>query len=176
MRALEGFQTRLMNKTVNADNSKADISKADHSKNKTSIKNQITNSDEPVLVDKRIKKMSKSAASEKLKMSPEDIRNKIEARKNENQANKMESVKTLKPSLGEGFLNEDAPKKIIPKDVEAVEGKKTTISVETIEKEPDVGKNHPKDPMTSEKLKSVLDMGAFQFSAKEREVLSQILK
>lgn len=36
-------------------------------------------------------------------------------------------------------------------------------------------KNDPTDAMTSEKLKKVLDMGAFKFSDKERAVLGKIL-
>lgn len=39
----------------------------------------------------------------------------------------------------------------------------------------DVGLNDPKDPMTTEKLKSVLTSGGINFSAKEREVLEGIL-
>lgn len=40
----------------------------------------------------------------------------------------------------------------------------------------DVKKNDPNDPGTKEKLKGVLTAGAFNFSAKERDVLSKILK
>jgi len=39
----------------------------------------------------------------------------------------------------------------------------------------DVGVNNPNDPMTSEKLKSVLQSGAVNFSGKEKEVLAKIL-
>lgn len=55
----------------------------------------------------------------------------------------------------------------------------TTTKVEvTPEGEPfgDVKKNDPKDPGTKEKLKDALTAGAFNFSAKEREVLGKILK
>lgn len=39
----------------------------------------------------------------------------------------------------------------------------------------DVKKNDPRDPMTSEKLKSMLDSGAVNFNGKEKEILKQIL-
>lgn len=39
----------------------------------------------------------------------------------------------------------------------------------------DVGVNNPDDPMTSEKLKSVLQSGAVNFSGKEKEILGKIL-
>lgn len=39
----------------------------------------------------------------------------------------------------------------------------------------DVGLNDPNDPMTSEKLKSVLQAGGVNFSGKEKEILSKIL-
>lgn len=40
----------------------------------------------------------------------------------------------------------------------------------------DVGKNRPDDPETKNKLKTLLGNGGFNFSAKEREALGQILK
>ncbi len=39
----------------------------------------------------------------------------------------------------------------------------------------DVGLNDPTDPMTTEKLKTVLSTGGINFSEKEREVLGKIL-
>jgi hypothetical protein len=39
----------------------------------------------------------------------------------------------------------------------------------------DVGTNSPADPNTTEKLKTVLSKGAFNFSSKERETLDRIL-
>lgn len=39
----------------------------------------------------------------------------------------------------------------------------------------DVGLNDPNDPMTSEKLKSVLSAGGVNFSGKEKDILSKIL-
>ncbi len=39
----------------------------------------------------------------------------------------------------------------------------------------DVKKNDPRDPMTSEKLKSMLHSGAVNFNGKEKEILSKIL-
>lgn len=40
----------------------------------------------------------------------------------------------------------------------------------------DIKNNDPKSPETQEKLKSLLKTGGFNFSDKERQVLSQILK
>jgi hypothetical protein len=42
--------------------------------------------------------------------------------------------------------------------------------------ESDVGKNDPNDEMTRSKLQTLVTSGGFNFSEKEREVLSQILK
>lgn len=39
----------------------------------------------------------------------------------------------------------------------------------------DIAKNDPRDPMTTEKLKSMLHSGAVNFSGKEQEVLAKIL-
>lgn len=39
----------------------------------------------------------------------------------------------------------------------------------------DVQKNDPRDPMTSEKLKTMLSSGAISFNSKEQEVLKKIL-
>ena len=39
----------------------------------------------------------------------------------------------------------------------------------------DIAKNDPRDPMTTEKLKSMLHSGAVNFSGKEQRILSQIL-
>lgn len=40
----------------------------------------------------------------------------------------------------------------------------------------DVGLNHPQDPNTKEKLKSILRVGAFNFSEKEKAALGKILQ
>ncbi len=112
-----------------------------------------------------------------------------------NTAKNMTKAKN-QPLLGAGFMDEgvvnsqkqklieiEAQKKANElanpnaKKIEAVSGEdeKVTINVGKLEKPSDVGVNDPKDPVTSSKLKSVLDMGAFNFNPKERDVLSRIL-
>lgn len=59
-----------------------------------------------------------------------------------------------------------------------IEGKK--FGMDFMDDEPDAGvgdvkKNDPSDPMTTEKLKSMLNSGAVNFSGKEKKILSQIL-
>ena len=57
-----------------------------------------------------------------------------------------------------------------------VKGQKLGVGFMKDEETPsDVGKNRPDDPMTSEKLKSVLQSGAVNFSGKEKEILGKIL-
>lgn len=128
--------------------------------------------------------------------SDREIRDKLSAHLNKsNSATTMNKIKK-EELLGSGFLDEEVVNKKLEiqkaKEAEAVkkaeslaaspnsnsektEIQKTTISVEKIEKPSDVGVNNPRDPMTASKLKSALDMGAFHFNPKEREVLSKIL-
>jgi len=128
----------------------------------------------------------------KKEFSDREIREKLSAHLNKsNSATTMNKIKK-EELLGSGFLNEDVvnqkietqkvkSNEVIAKASElsgnanSAEGTKTTISVEKIEKPSDVGTNNPQDPLTANKLKSVLDMGAFNFNPKERDVLSKIL-
>ncbi len=89
---------------------------------------------------------------------------------------------TKKPELlGNGFMNEEVVAAKVnevkaQKATEVQPQDKTTIGVSAIDKPSDVGLNDPKDPLTTSKLKSVLDMGAFNFNPKERDILSKILE
>lgn len=125
--------------------------------------------------------------------SDREIREKLSAHLDKsNSATTMNKIKK-EEMLGSGFLDEDVVAKkialqkskeqealnkadLLVKPIEEATESKTTISVEKIQKPSDVGLNNPKDPMTSSKLKSALDMGAFSFNPKEREVLSKILE
>ena len=134
--------------------------------------------------------------------SDREIRQKIQEKvEQSNSAKNQSMLKSVKQNdlLGSSFLNEEAlaaKKQEQAQEKEKVQAQekvsgstdnnkkviesenqlqKTTISVEKIEKPSDVGLNDPKDPLTASKLKSVLDMGAFNFSSKEREVLEKIL-
>jgi len=69
-------------------------------------------------------------------------------------------------------LDEHKQGKFTPK---AVKGQKTGYGFMNEKAGSDVGVNNPNDPMTSEKLKSVLQSGAVSFSGKEKEILSKIL-
>lgn len=129
-------------------------------------------------------------------LSDREIRNKLDSHLNKsNSATTMNKLKK-EEMLGAGFLNEEVVTKqkelqrskeeamlVKAESLSGVKGdnakpeiQKTTISVEKIERPSDVGVNNPSDPVTANKLKSVLDMGAFNFNPKEREVLSRILE
>lgn len=71
-------------------------------------------------------------------------------------------------------INKSESKKFKP---QKVAGKKFGMDFmeETDAPVGDVQKNDPSDPMTTEKLKSMLNSGAVNFSGKEKKILSQIL-
>lgn len=83
--------------------------------------------------------------SGKASLDREEILKKLE----NNKAGKFKPKQAKGKQLGVGFMQDEGPS--------------------------DVGVNNPNDPMTSEKLKSVLQSGAVNFSGKEKEVLAKIL-
>lgn len=97
--------------------------------------------------------MQKRDLSEKPSVSNSEIREKLE--KNKAGKFKRRSVKGKK--MGDGFMADQATSE--------TEGKTPS----------DVGLNDPNDPMTSEKLKSVLNAGVVNFSGREKEILAKIL-
>lgn len=139
-------------------------------------------------------------------VSPQEIRQKLEdvkmgraQKKNMvNEANKQTSefmkegpIQIPKTSIiPEKVLN--PPVTEVKKEPVAVaEVKKEPVAEAEVKKEPapehvvpnddhllvsDVSKNDPNSPETTEKLKSILSTGAFQFNEKEREALSKILE
>ena len=93
--------------------------------------------------------------SAKKEMSDSDIREKLAANAEISSAAKMKSAQAQQSTqkLGEGFMKSDDH--LLKSDVQL---------------------NSPADPVTSEKLKTVLSNGGFNFNPKEREVLSKILE
>lgn len=180
MRVFKEPETRNTNHDVREG--RGDAKKAKRRKNAEarSLKASTSIEDNPQIV-----KLEKP----KKEFSDREVREKLSAHLNKsNSATTMNQIKK-EELLGSGFLDEEVVNKKMEiqkaKEAEALkkaeglagngEIEKTTISVEKIEKPSDVGVNNPRDPLTANKLKSVLDMGAFNFNPKEREVLSKIL-
>ena len=92
-------------------------------------------------------------SSFKKPMSDSAIREKVAANAEISSAAKAKASADKGAKLGEGFMNAD--NHLLKTDVQL---------------------NNPGDPVTAEKLKSVLTTGAFNFNPKEREVLSKILE
>lgn len=90
-------------------------------------------------------------------------------------AQKQKQIEIEAQKKAEELSNPNAQKNEASAKEVSKENEKLTVSVGKLEKPSDVGVNDPNDPVTSSKLKSVLDMGAFNFNPKEREVLSRIL-
>jgi DNA-directed RNA polymerase specialized sigma subunit len=88
----------------------------------------------------------------KKEISESEIREKLAANTEISSAAKQKSIQSTQ-KLGEGFMKSDDH--LLKTDVQI---------------------NDPQDPVTAEKLKSVLANGAFSFNSKERDVLSRILK
>ncbi len=182
MRVLKESKAESLGKASNANESKI-AQKRKKKSELRALKATTSIEDNPQII-KREKPVKE--------FSDREIREKLSVHLNKsNSANTMSKIKK-EELLGAGFLNEEEVSKKIEtqkqKEIEAqkkaldlasptanISESKTTISVERIEKPSDVGLNDPKDSLTSSKLKSVLDMGAFNFNPKEREVLSKIL-
>jgi hypothetical protein len=95
------------------------------------------------------------AAPTKAPISDAEIREKVAANTEISSAAKARAKEARdSQKLGEGFMK--APEDHVLKS--------------------DVQLNNPEDPVTTEKLKSVLSNGGFNFNPKEREVLSKILE
>ncbi|MCK6595207.1 MAG: hypothetical protein L6Q33_08420 [Bacteriovoracaceae bacterium] len=127
------------------------------------------------------------------KYSDGEIRRKITDHVEKSNTAKSVTKAKTQPLLGSGFMDENVVQSQKQKMIEAEAQKKAaeltnpnseaknasdekvTINVGKLDKPSDVGTNDPKDPVTSSKLKSVLDMGAFNFNPKERDVLARIL-
>lgn len=96
-------------------------------------------------------KVKAKAGPYKKPLSDGEIREKLAANTEISAAAKAKSTKG--PKLGEGFMNGEDH--LLKSDVQL---------------------NSPEDPVTAEKLKTILANGAFKFNPKERDVLSKILE
>lgn len=88
----------------------------------------------------------------KKELSSNEIREKVAANAQISEAAKLKAAQASQ-KLGEGFMKSEDH--LLKSDVQL---------------------NDPEDPATSEKLKTALSNGSFNFNAKEREVLSKILE
>lgn len=88
----------------------------------------------------------------------------------EDKANFTSKGKQLRAGLVEGHYNGDQRPLLRPQEVR--EGQKDKKDSRPTS---DIGPNHPDNPVTQEKLKSILRSGAFSFNEKERNVLAEIL-
>jgi len=125
----------------------------------------------------------KAAKPEKPNISADEIRQKLASNvEMSNTAKKIQKEKNAQ-KLGEGFLNGELPAKKIEAPAMAKEVEKPESKVEESADpnfkdhivKSDVGINDPKDSTTTEKLKTVISKGAFNFNSREREILDKIL-
>jgi hypothetical protein len=144
--------------------------------NNTGPINQETNVGEAKSIARKAKLKK---GPQKIEKSETEIREKLAVHREESNINKLNSLQNSK-KMGEGFLNSE----IKPPVIELNKDEKIINKEEQNKEDPntkdyliksDVGVNSPKDPLTKEKLKSILDKGAFNFSSKERDVLSRIV-
>ena len=117
---------------------------------------------------------------DKTPMSANEIREKLAANAELSNSAKSKVAQNSK-QLGAGFMNDKAiPATTI---VAPQLSESTSPEVEKTDDpntpdhliKSDVGKNDPADSATTEKLKTVLTKGAFNFNSKERETLERIL-
>lgn len=123
------------------------------------------------------KESHKKPTPEKKAISDNEIREKLAAHVETSNTAKSKELMQNSQKFGTGFMNPDAkPVPVIAKEIEKEE-------VEADEEKSgdahllktDVNLNDPKDPATSEKLKSIISKGAFNFNPREREALDKIL-
>lgn len=120
-----------------------------------------------------VKKSSKKEVEQRpvrMQLSASEIRAKVE----ENSKPKVEKVEKPKgQKLGDGFLNESV--KVDRAAMKALaQARAEAPKDHTLPS--DIDKNEPDNPVTTEKLKTILGSGGFSFNPKEREVLSKILE
>ncbi len=130
---------------------------------------------------KKLKMPEKEATPEKKAVSEKEIREKLAAHVETSNTAKSKVLVQNSKQLGAGFLNADPsaiPEKIIPETVEKSEDN-SEESNESAKGDhllkTDIHLNDPRDSNTQEKLKTVLQTGAFAFNPKEREALEKIL-
>lgn len=117
---------------------------------------------------------------EKESFSADEIRQKLAASVEMSNTAQNKSMTNSK-KLGEGFLNEkilNTNNKLIKledKKEIAIEEKSDDPNTKDHIIKSDVGVNDPTDTTTTEKLKTVLSKGAFNFNSRERDVLDKLL-
>lgn len=126
-----------------------------------------------------IRKKFKSTI-EKKDISDSEIREKLASKVELSNTAKMASIAKNVNKLGDSFMNPEAlgkklESKPITKSITKEEEKSDDPNTKDHIIKSDVQKNSPTDTDTTEKLKSVLTRGAFNFNPKEREALDRIL-
>jgi hypothetical protein len=106
-----------------------------------------------------------------MKVSPNNVHNKT--LKN---SSKEDIQSKIKEKFGKDFSDKKAVKTDGPAATVELSAKSKGVTNSTEEAFGDIQKNDPNSPETQEKLKGLLRSGGFDFSEKERQVLSQILK
>lgn len=120
---------------------------------KDSLRDEKFNYSDKIAADPRMKKYAPPD------ISAAEVRKKL-------QDHKLKQEQEMAAVIAAKATANAAKKEQMVKDVET--GKE-------LEKPSDVSLNNPKDPATVGKLKEALNVGTFNFSTKEREVLTQIL-
>lgn len=122
---------------------------------------------------------SKETPVEKKAISDNEIREKLAAHVETSNTAKSKELMQNSQKFGTGFMNPDAkPVPVVAKEIEK-EKEEAEVDEEKSSDahllKTDVNLNDPKDPTTSEKLKSIISKGAFNFNPREREALDKIL-
>jgi hypothetical protein len=126
---------------------------------------------------KRASKKNKPL-NEKKNISADEIKEKLAANVELSNTGKQKIIEKNKQKLGSGFMSDQIPLKkaeTVPAEVEVTSEENTDPNFKDHLVKSDVGLNSPTDVTTTEKLKSVLSKGAFNFNSKEREALEKIL-
>lgn len=120
----------------------------------------------------------KAVKTERPSISADEIRQKLASNvEMSNTAKKIQKDKNAQ-KLGEGFLNSEMPVAPMEKKIEVAKVEEKEVSDPNFKDhvvKSDVGINDPTDSTTTEKLKTVISKGAFNFNSRERDVLDKIL-
>lgn len=128
-------------------------------------------------------KRSNKIKPERKNISESEIREKLASNVELSNTAKQQVIQKNTQQLGSGFMNSEKPPVMIARPV-TEQAEKANVEEEKSDDpnfkdhlvKSDVGTNSPSDPATSEKLKTVLSKGAFNFNPKEREALDRILQ
>ncbi|MDA8792328.1 hypothetical protein N9N67_03730 [Bacteriovoracaceae bacterium] len=87
----------------------------------------------------------------------------------------LATEKKLREKFGEKFESAQVKNKEVQEKAKISEAAKKKLMVIGDEKKPEHLQNDPKNPVTKEKLKGLIQNNGFSFNPKEREVLNKIL-